>query len=59
ERLSGRGRGDHIVRLRLAVPNPRELSEEHLDLLRRLAESEGKEVRGERRVFDRVRDLFG
>ncbi|MEE8278145.1 MAG: molecular chaperone DnaJ [Thermoanaerobaculia bacterium] len=59
ERLSGRGRGDHIVRLRLAVPDPRELSEEHLDLLRRLAESEGKEVRGERRVFDRVRDLFG
>ncbi len=59
ERLNGHGKGDHIVRVRLAVPHPRELSEEQVDLLRRLAESEGKEVRGERRVLDRVRDLFG
>ncbi len=59
ERLDGRGRGDHVVRVLVAVPHPRQLSDEHLDLVRQLAEIEGSEVRGERRVLDRVRDLFG
>jgi len=59
DRLDGRGRGDHFVRVRVVVPQPRELSEEQLELLRRLAEIEGKEVKSERGVIGRVRDLFG
>ena len=59
ERLGGGRRGDHIVRVEVAVPHPRDLSEEQQDLLRALAELDGTEVRGERRVLDRVRDLFG
>jgi molecular chaperone DnaJ len=59
DRLDGRGRGDHFVRARVVVPQPRELSEEQLELLRRLAELEGNEVKGERGVIGRVRDLFG
>ena len=59
DRLDGRGRGDHFVRARVLVPKPRELSEEQLELLRRLAEIEGTEVKGERGVIGRVRDLFG
>lgn len=58
-RLGGSGRGNHVGVVRLSVPHPKELSEEHLEQLRRLAEIEGSEVRGERRVLDRVRDLFG
>jgi hypothetical protein len=41
------------------VPKPRDLSEEQEELLRRLAELEGKAVKGERGVIGRVRDLFG
>ncbi len=59
ERLDGAGRGDHIAVVRLAVPHPRDLDEEQLELLRRLAGFEGVEVREERKVLDRVRDLFG
>jgi len=58
-RLDGGGRGDHVVRVEVHVPEPRELSEEERELLRRLAEIEGKPVREERRVLDRVKDLFG
>jgi len=60
-RLNGRGRGHHVVEVRLAVPHPRDLSEEQLEQLRMLAELEGSEVPegGERKVLDRVRDLFG
>ena len=58
-RLDGRGVGDHVAVVKVEVPHPRELSDEQLDLLRQLAETEGKAVRGERRVLDRVRDLFG
>ncbi len=59
ERLNGRGRGDHVVQVNLKVPHPKELSEEQLDQLRALAELEGSEVRGDKRVLERVRDLFG
>lgn len=59
DRLDGRGRGDHFVRVQILVPQPRELSDEQIELLRRLAELEGKEVKGDRGVIGRVRDLFG
>jgi len=58
QRLERGGRGDHVVVVRLRVPHPRELSEEELEQLRELAELSGSEVRGDRRVLDRVRDLF-
>ena len=58
-RLAGRGKGDHHVFVRLQVPAPGELAEEERELLRRLAEVQGKPVRERRGVKDRVRDLFG
>lgn len=58
-RLQGRGYGDHIARVRIVVPHPRDLTDEQVELLRQLAEAEGKEIRGERGVLNRVRDLFG
>lgn len=56
ERLDGGGKGDHTARVRLKVPHPRELSEEQVELLRRLAELEGATVR--EGVFDRVKKIF-
>jgi molecular chaperone DnaJ len=58
-RLDGRGKGDHIVRVRLEIPEPSELGDEERELLRRLAELQGQPVRERRGVKDRVRDLFG
>ena len=58
-RLDGRGKGDHHVFVRLQVPAPGELSEEERELLKRLAELQGKPVRERRGVKERVRDLFG
>ncbi len=58
-RLDGRGHGDHLVRIRLNVPHPRDLSDEELDLLRQLAEASGQEIREDKGVLNRVRDLFG
>ncbi len=58
-RLDGGGTGDHVAIVRLVVPHPRSQSDEQLELLRQLAELEGADVREERRVLDRVRDLFG
>lgn len=57
-RLGASGRGDHRVRVAIAVPDPRRLSEEQTTLLRRLAELEGKPVKEDRGVLDKVRDLF-
>jgi molecular chaperone DnaJ len=57
-RLDGKGRGDHIAVIDLQVPNPKTLGEEELELLHRLAELEGREVKEERNVLDRVKDLF-
>jgi molecular chaperone DnaJ len=59
ERLDGSGRGDHLVTIQIEVPNPRELSEEETQLLRRLAELRGRPVREEKKVLDRVKNLFG
>jgi molecular chaperone DnaJ len=58
-RLDGRGQGDHIVTVHLAVPHPRDLDEEQVEVLVRWAELEGRRVKGPRKVLDRVRDLFG
>lgn len=57
-RLGRSGRGDHIVEIAIDVPEPRDLGDEELDLLRRWAEIQGVPVRG-RKVLDRVKDLFG
>ncbi|MGH7809187.1 MAG: DnaJ C-terminal domain-containing protein [Candidatus Binatia bacterium] len=58
-RLDGRGKGDHHVVVRLQVPSPGEVSDEERELLKRLAELQGKAVRERRGVKERVRDLFG
>ncbi|HEX6202861.1 MAG TPA: DnaJ C-terminal domain-containing protein, partial [Thermoanaerobaculia bacterium] len=51
------GRGDHVVRLEVRVPHPRELGEDEVELLRRLAELRGQSVRD--RVRDKVKKMFG
>ncbi len=56
-RLGGGGRGDHVVRVAVRVPHPRELSEEEGELLRRLAEIGDHPVR--EKVLDRVKKMFG
>jgi molecular chaperone DnaJ len=58
-RLDGRGRGDHIAHVALRVPEARDLEDEEVALLKRLAELHGSEVREERSVIERVRNLFG
>jgi molecular chaperone DnaJ len=55
-RLDRPGRGDHIARLQLAVPKPRELDEEVVELLRRQAEIQGTPVR--KGLVGKVKDLF-
>jgi molecular chaperone DnaJ len=61
DRLDGGGRGDHVVTVQVEVPNPRDLSAEEVQLLRRFAEIGGHPVKEEREgVFDRVKkNLFG
>lgn len=59
DRLDGSGRGDHVVTVQVEVPNPRDLSDEEVQLLRRLAELGGQPVKEERRVLDKVKNLFG
>jgi molecular chaperone DnaJ len=58
-RLDGSGKGDHVVTVQVDVPNPRDLGEEEVQLLRRLAELRGHPVKEERTVLDRVKNLFG
>ncbi len=58
-RLDGRGRGDHVVALSVSIPDPRALKPESVELLRKLAEIEGVNVRADRGVMSRVKDLFG
>jgi molecular chaperone DnaJ len=59
DRLGGSGRGDHIALAAIRVPAPGELADEQRELLRKLAELEGRPVKEERGVLGRVRDLFG
>jgi molecular chaperone DnaJ len=59
QRLDGNGKGDHVAVVVLEVPDPRELSEEEVQLLRQLAETAGTPVKEERGVLDRVKNLFG
>ena len=59
DRLGGGGRGDHVVTVEVEVPNPRNLTDEEITLLRRLAEISGQPVKEERGVFDKVKNLFG
>jgi molecular chaperone DnaJ len=57
-RLDGHGKGDHVAVVELEVPDPRDLSEEEIEHLRKLAELSGKPVREERGIVDRVKNLF-
>ena len=58
-RLDGAGKGDHVVSVEVEVPQPRDLSPEELQLLRRLAELGGHPVKEEKGVIERVKNLFG
>ncbi|HYH46039.1 MAG TPA: molecular chaperone DnaJ [Thermoanaerobaculia bacterium] len=62
-RLDGHGKGDHVVRVGIEVPDPRELSDEELGLLRQLAGLSDRPVK-EEGILDRMKDkvkknLFG
>jgi len=59
DRLDGAGRGDQVVTVQVEIPNAKDLSEEEVQLLRRLAEIGGHPVKEERRVMDKVKNLFG
>lgn len=59
EQIGGGGAGDHVLLVSLKVPHPRELDEQRVELVRRLAELDGEETREERGVLNKVRDLFG
>ncbi|MEM6795298.1 MAG: molecular chaperone DnaJ, partial [Acidobacteriota bacterium] len=56
--ISSERHGDHIVHVVLDVPNPSDLDEEHLELLRQLAKHEGQVVREPSSVFEKVKSLF-
>lgn len=58
-RLDGNGRGDHVVTVELEVPEPKKLSEEEVQLLRRLAEISGRPVKEERTLVDKLKNVFG
>jgi molecular chaperone DnaJ len=58
-RLDGAGKGDHVVSVEVEVPQPRDLSPEELQILRRLAELGGHPVKEEKGVIERVKNLFG
>ena len=57
ERLDRRGRGDHMVQIRLKVPKPRDLDREQLELLHQLAAAEGVAVR-EGGMLNKVKELI-
>lgn len=58
-RLNGSGKGEHYVSVGIDVPRARDLSQDELKLVRELADRFGDEVREERKVLHRVKDLFG
>jgi molecular chaperone DnaJ len=57
-RLDGSGKGDQVVSVAVEIPNPKDLSPEEVQLLRRLAEIRGHTVKEEKTVLGRVKDLF-
>ncbi|HEY8020377.1 MAG TPA: molecular chaperone DnaJ [Thermoanaerobaculia bacterium] len=57
-RLDGSGRGDHVATVEVEVPEPRRLSEEEVQLLRRLAEISGRPVKEERTLVDRLKNAL-
>ncbi|HTQ81473.1 MAG TPA: molecular chaperone DnaJ [Thermoanaerobaculia bacterium] len=58
-RLDGHGKGDHVAVVEVEIPNPKDLSDEEVELLRKLAELSGKPVKEDRGIVDRVKNLFG
>jgi molecular chaperone DnaJ len=58
ERLDRGGRGDHMVEVVLEVPKPRHLTERQEELLRELAEAQGRPVK-EGSVLGKVKKMFG
>jgi molecular chaperone DnaJ len=59
QRIDGHGKGDHVAVVELEVPELRDLSDEEVELLRKLAEVSGRQVK-EEGLLDRVKkNLFG
>lgn len=58
DRIEGSGRGDHVVTVEVEIPNPKDLSDEEVQILRRLADLGGRPVKEDRGVLGRVKDLF-
>ncbi len=58
QHLSSTRHGDHIAHVVLRVPRPKELDEQHLELLHQLAELQGVEVHSGG-VMDKVKSFFG
>jgi len=56
QRIDGHGRGDHMVAAKLIIPRPADLDEERVELLRQLAELEGRPVRES--MIERVKKMF-
>ena len=56
QRIDGHGRGDHMVSAKLIIPRPGDLDEERVELLRQLAELEGRPVRES--MIERVKKMF-
>lgn len=57
-RLDGRGRGDHVVRVELTVPHPRDLEKRELELLHELASMRGTPVKEEKGLLAQLKDVF-
>jgi molecular chaperone DnaJ len=58
-RLDGHGKGDHVAVVEIEVPEARDLSDEEVELLRKLAELSGKPVKEEGLLGKVKKNLFG
>lgn len=56
--LNSDRRGDHVCHIALGVPKAKDLSDEHVKLLRRLAELDEQSVAEHGSVFEKVKNLF-